>query len=73
MYFISVGNEINSSQNSNETAPHIKTKLSDTSLVLIINEKSFEFRRLFCYGQGLNRLRNSVGHYYIYGTRRLTS
>ncbi|CAI6354500.1 unnamed protein product [Macrosiphum euphorbiae] len=61
--------EINSSQHSTEAASHPKIKLSNIPPVLIINEKAFELRGVFCYQQGLSRLRNSVGHYYAYGKR----
>ncbi|XP_025192698.1 uncharacterized protein LOC112592766 [Melanaphis sacchari] len=62
-------NEINSNQYSAEAAPHPKIKLSNIPPVLIINDKAFELRGVFCYRQGLSRLRNSVGHYYAYGKR----
>ncbi|CAI6355862.1 unnamed protein product [Macrosiphum euphorbiae] len=61
--------EINSSQHSTEAASHPKIKLSNIPPVLIINEKAFELRGVFCYQQGLSRLRNSVGHYNAYGKR----
>lgn len=67
--FILDENEINSIQYSTEAAPHPKIKLSNIPPALIINNKAFELRGVFCYRQGLSRLRNSVGHYYAYGKR----
>jgi len=63
--FILDENEINSNQYSTEAAPRLKIKLSNIPPVLIINDKAFELRGVFCYRQGLSRLRNSVGHFML--------